>query len=202
MLNAIKRYFKSVKEYPIITCISIVVGGGLGYLVFHFIERIIDDVSKGLENGTFNSLNVLALIGSVAGLASLGWQIFNKYKTNPEIIGSVEIIDKKGIPETLLVEVKNYGRTVDVNRIGFRFSDNEHEYYRYHMGLVQKRVMAGGIPYKEEFDIKDIVKYLRNHNTSLKYAFIEDDNTKKYKIKISLEVIYKVDIIKKQISFS
>jgi hypothetical protein len=62
-----------------------------------------------------------------------------------------------------------------------------------------EKSLRSGIQYIKEFDIDKVVQHFIENNTSLKYAFIEDYNTKQYIIKISKDIIDKLNSIKENV---
>ena len=86
-------------------------------------ELIISDVSKGLNEGSFTTLSAIGFAGSIAGLISLVWLIYDKILAKPQVNLSVELINKGEVPDQIKIQAVNYGSTTEINKVGFILSD-------------------------------------------------------------------------------
>jgi hypothetical protein len=196
MRTYIKMVIYYAKKHPLATGLSVVIGAALGILLVRLSELIISDISKGLNEGSLTTLSIIGFVGSIGGLISLVWLIYDKILSKPQVNLSVELIDKGEVPDKIKIQAVNYGGTTEINKVGFILSDGNTTYVHLLTGLLPHRVRSGGVPYTYTFDIKEVAENLKKTGLSLKDAYVVNDNQKSFTCKIPSEIIQEVDSFK------
>lgn len=197
MRSFIQEIVLLAKEHPKYFVWSFAVSAILGILIELLGPRIISDIRRGLNEGTFTSLSVISLVGTVAGLTSLAWQIIHKSASKPRVDVSVELVNKNGTLEEIRVRALNYGRTTEIHRAGFILSNDNTSWSHMFVGLLPHRVRSGGIPYTDTFKVKELVDVLKKERLSLKLVYVENEDQKRFTGKIPSEIVQKIDDLAK-----
>jgi hypothetical protein len=141
-----------------------------------------------------SGLEIFFLVGSIAGIATLYWQIYKwaseKWVYAPKIKISTQIKYANGKPDKVIITAVNSGaKTIHIVSAGFHLSDKTDYYYEFGGGLL-RWVRSWGGTYETEFPFEELREVIRNKegNVTIERAFVTSDNYKLYKGKIPEEL--------------